>query len=34
MPFYQNDLAMMSTADLTGGKAVAVLLQCISGGSA
>jgi hypothetical protein len=29
--FYQNELAVKNTADVTGGKAIAVLLQCISG---
>jgi hypothetical protein len=28
----QNDLAMRNTADVTGGKPIAVLLQSISGG--
>jgi hypothetical protein len=32
--FYQHDLAMMNTADVTGGKTIAVWLQSISGGSA
>jgi hypothetical protein len=29
--FYQNDLAMKNTADVTGGKLIAVQLQSISG---
>jgi hypothetical protein len=28
---YQNDLAMRHTADVTGGKPIAVILQSISG---
>jgi hypothetical protein len=32
--FYQNLLAMKNTADVTGGKPIAVLLQSISGVSA
>jgi hypothetical protein len=32
--FYQNYLAMSNTADVTGGKRIAVLLQSISGVSA
>jgi hypothetical protein len=32
--FYQNELAMRYTADVTGGKPIAVLLQSISGVSA
>jgi hypothetical protein len=32
--FYQNYLAMRNTANVTGGKPVAVLLQSISGVSA
>jgi hypothetical protein len=32
--FYQNLLAMRNTADVTGGKAIAVFLQSISGVSA
>jgi hypothetical protein len=31
---YQNNLAMSNTADMTGGKPIAVLLQSISGVSA
>jgi hypothetical protein len=31
---YQNDLAMRNTADVTGGKPIAVWLQSISGGDA
>jgi hypothetical protein len=30
--FYQNKLAMRNTADVTGGKPIAVFLQSISGG--
>jgi hypothetical protein len=32
--FYQNDLAMRKTADVTGGKPIAVSLQAISNGDA
>jgi hypothetical protein len=32
--FYQNDLAVKNTADVTGGKPIAILLQSISGVSA
>jgi hypothetical protein len=32
--FYQNELAVKNTADVTGGKPIAVLLQSISGVSA
>jgi hypothetical protein len=32
--FYQNDLAMMNTPDVAGGKPIAVWLQSISGGDA
>jgi hypothetical protein len=32
--FYQNDLAKRNTADMTGGKPIAVCLQSISGVSA
>jgi hypothetical protein len=32
--FYQNDLAMTNTADVTGGNPIAVLLQSILGVSA
>jgi hypothetical protein len=32
--FYHNDLAMRNTADVTGGKPIAVWLQSISGGYA
>jgi hypothetical protein len=32
--FYQNDLAMRNTADVTGRKPIAVWLQSISGGDA
>jgi hypothetical protein len=32
--FYQNYLAMRNTADVTGGKAIAVWLQSITGGDA
>jgi hypothetical protein len=31
---YQNDLTMKNTADVTGGKPIAVWLQFTSGGSA
>jgi hypothetical protein len=34
LTFYQNYLAMMNTAGVTGGKPIAVLLQSISGISA
>jgi hypothetical protein len=32
--FYQNELAVKNTADVTGGKPIAILLQSISGVSA
>jgi hypothetical protein len=32
--FYQNELAVKNTADVTGGNPIAVLLQSISGVSA
>jgi hypothetical protein len=32
--FYQNDLDMRSTVDMTGGKPTVVRLQSISGGDA
>jgi hypothetical protein len=34
LTFYQNDLAMRNTADVTGGKPIAVWLQFILGGDA